>query len=56
MHLRHLQCGFVTSAWRLPVLYEDLVLTDTHKEFIFKKSRKSNYFFLTYKDLKVSDE
>ena len=47
MLLKHLKCAFVTSEWLLPVLYEDLVLTDTHKEFIFKKSRKSNYFLLT---------
>lgn len=50
MLLRHLQCAFVTHAWRLPLLYGDPVLTDTHKEFIFKKSRKSNYFLLTYKN------
>ena len=44
---KHLKCAFVTSEWLLPVLYEDLVLTDTHKKLILKKSRKSNYFLLT---------
>ena len=47
MLLKHLKCAFVTSEWLLPVLYEDLVLTDTHKKLTLKKSRKSNYFLVT---------